>query len=111
MNTIRDTIEYYKKNIDKYWEGEGYKWIAVQHFRENWNEDAENFSEMIGEAFSSAKNLLSGARYLPYKMTCKFAKAYPEKVKHLFHVLYDENILLADRIKTFKDGYDELLKD
>ncbi len=111
MYTIRETIEYYKKNIDKYWDGEGYKWVGLKHFRDNWDADATDFPKMIEEALGKANNLLSGARYLPYKMTCKFAKAYPEKIKHLFDVLYDENILLSDRIKTFKDGYDELLKD
>ncbi len=111
MATIHETIEYYKNNIDKYWEGEKYKWIALQHFQDNWDLNADNFPEMWEESYSKAGNLLNGAMYYPYKMMCKFAKLHPDKVKGLFSTLYDENIPLSERIKTFHDGCDEMLKE
>lgn len=33
--TIREVLDYYKKDFVKYWEEEKYKWVAVQHFQDN----------------------------------------------------------------------------
>ena len=107
--TIQETIQNYKKNHLQYWEAEKYKWIAVKHFQDHWNIDAEDFAGMIVEALSQSANLLNGAMYYPRGMICALAEFNPEKMRELFRLLYNEKISLADRIKPFRSGCEELL--
>jgi hypothetical protein len=109
--TIQETLEFYKQNIDKYWEAENYKWFAVKHYKDNWNIEAADFSAMLEEAFKQAANLLAGGMYYAYKMICIFAKANPEKVRGLFRLLYDEKLPLEERLQPFRNGCEELLKE
>ncbi len=109
--TIQETLEFYKQNIDKYWEAENYKWFAVKHYKDNWNIEAADFSAMLEEAFKQAANLLAGGMYYAYKMICIFAKANPEKVRGLFRLLYDEKLPLEERLQPFRNGSEELLKE
>ncbi len=107
--TIRDAISFYKENISKYWEDEKYKWVAVKHFQDSWNTDAEDFAGMLAEAFRFSNNLLSGGMYYAYKMLCLLAEQDPEKMRSLFKLLYNENLPLIDRLQPFRSGCDELL--
>ena len=66
--TIQDAIANYKNHFAENWEDEKYKWIAVQHFQDRWNLEADNFAEMLADAFAEAANLLSGAMYYPLRM-------------------------------------------
>ena len=109
--TIQDTIEYYKKNISKYWNEEKYKWAAVKHYKDNWDIDAEDFSGMLEESLRYSANLLAGGMYYANKMVCSFAKLNPEKMRELFKLLYNENLPLVERLQPFRSGCEELLKD
>ena len=109
--TIQETIANYKQNFTQYWEAEEYKWIAVQHFKEKWNIEAADFVKMLADAFGDAANLLSGAMYYPYKMLCAFSQYDPEKMRKLFHVLYNEDLPLIERLQPFRIGCDEILKE
>ena len=42
--TIREVLDYYKKNFAKCWDAEKYKWVAVKHFQDKRNIDAEDFA-------------------------------------------------------------------
>ena len=108
--TIREIIAYYKKNVNKFWENEKYKWIAVQHFQENWNLEAEDFAGMLAESLSQAYNLLQGGMYYASKMLCTLAQEAPEKMRSLFRLLYNENLPLVDRLQPFRAGCDELME-
>ena len=108
--TIREVIKFYKHNFSKYWEAEKYKWVAVQHFQENWNIDTEDFAGMLEESFSQTYNLLQGGMYYANKMLCTLAKQDPEKMRSLFRLLYNENLPLVDRLQPFRTGCDELME-
>ncbi len=106
--TIQETIAYYKQNSEKCWESEKYKWIAVKHYKDNWNIDAEDFGGMVEEAFSLSSNLLAGGMYYAYKMVCAFAHFAPEKMRDLFKRLYNENLPLSERFQPFRAGCEEI---
>ncbi len=82
--TIQDAIAYYKKDIDKCWEDEKYKWAAVKHFQDRWDIEAEDFAGMLEDAISLAYNLLHGGMYYADSMLCILAKEDPEKMRSLF---------------------------
>lgn len=109
--TIREVLARYKSDFAKYWEDEKYKWVAVQHFQENWNIEAENFAGMLKESFSQTYNLLQGGMYYANKMLCALAQQDPEKMRSLFRLLYNENLPLVDRLQPFRTGCDELLEE
>ncbi len=108
--TIRDTLEDYKKYLSTIWNYEKYKWIAVKHFQDTWDINAENFADMLTDAFGPASNLLSGGMYYPYRMLCAFSRLNPEKMRAMFRLLYDETKPLVERLQPFRAGCDELLK-
>lgn len=108
--TIKDAVLFYKSNINKYWQNEHYKWIALKHFSDNWNIDADDFASMLEDSLSRASNLLNGGMYYPGKMICDFAKMDPERVRELFKLLYNEELPLVDRLQPFRTGCDELLE-
>lgn len=108
--TIQDAIANYKKHFAENWEDEKYKWVAVQHFKEKWNIEADNFAEMLADAFGEAANLLSGAMYYPLRMICAFAQRDPENVRGLFRLLYNEDLPLVERFQPFRSGCEEMLK-
>lgn len=109
--TIQDAIANYKSHFAANWEDEKYKWVAVQHFREKWNIEADNFAEMLADAYGEAANLLSGAMYYPLRMICAFAQRDPEKMRGLFRLLYNEELPLVERLQPFRDGCNEMLKE
>ncbi len=106
--TIQETIAYYKENISKCWEGEKYKWIAVKHYKEHWNIDAEDFAGMLEESIRLSYNLLAGGMYYASKMVCEFARFDPEKIRSLFKLLYNENLPLSERLQPFRTGCEEV---
>lgn len=56
-----------KKN-QTHWEAERYKWIAVKHFQEKWDIEAEDFVAMFKDATSKCYNLLDSMNYFPRGM-------------------------------------------
>ena len=108
--TIREVLDYYKKDFVKYWEEEKYKWVAVQHFQDNWNIEAADFASMLEESISQAYNLLQGGMYYASKMLCTLAKQDPEKMRSLFRLLYNEDLPLVDRLQSFRTGCDDILE-
>lgn len=108
---IKEAIQNYKDNIDKYWNNEQYKWVAVKWFQDNWRDNSDDFAEMLNSALGKSYNLLNGSMYLPQKMIYELALSNPTKVKGLFNCLYNEDLQLEERIQTFRDGCDELVKE
>ena len=68
MVSIKDVVAYYKDNIEKCWEDEKYKWIAVKTFQDNWDLQSKDFAGMLEDSLSEAYNLLQGSMYYPKKM-------------------------------------------
>lgn len=85
-----------------------YKWETVKHFQETFDLDAEDFAENIKQTVSKAGNLL----YHNSKgFIKKAARYFPEKVKEMFEVLYDESKPLKERIGKFVALSEELEPD
>lgn len=115
IDKIKFVISHYKANFDTINVQERYKWEALRWYQEHWNIDAENFSEMLANAFSKASNLLSSSMYYPYKMITEYAKADPEEVRRIFKVLHDERVPIEERYQVFRDSckirIDQIMKE
>lgn len=85
---------------------ENYKWEAIDHFQRTWDIDGEDFQKMFADAFRKQSNLF-------YQNSLGFitkaVKHYPEEVKEIFKVLYDENFDLKERLRTFQETAENLL--
>ena len=101
-------LEFFRTSFATHWKDEKYKWIAVKHFQENWNIDAEDFSAMFESATKKAHNLLVSGNFFPREMILEFSKENPEKTRQMFEILFDENKKLSERIEQFKNIADEL---
>lgn len=110
LNTTELTglIEQYKANFNRRITDETYKWKAVKCFQDNWDIEAQNFAEMLDKALSKTENLLASSGCFPRRMIRKFAEMYPDEVRRLFRILYDESRDLAGRIKDFGRGVDSI---
>jgi 5-methylcytosine-specific restriction protein B len=105
IELIADYRADFSKNISR----ELYKWRAVASFHECWNIDAEEFVSMLSRAMVHAERLLESRYRYPCKMLYNFAEAYPEDVRSLFRMLYDESYSLKSRIDLFIVGMDALM--
>ena len=100
--SFEDLLAFYKKSFIEHWEDEKYKWVAIKHFQDNWNVDAEHFQTMFENATSKAKNLLDSGMFFPRKMILNFSNEQPERVREMFKNLFDETLDLSERINHFK---------
>lgn len=112
-------LQAYKENFHKPdpvkgnksgWEAEQYKWIAVKQFQDNWNIDAPDFIQMFKVATSKTGNLLEAKNFFPKMMILKLAEVDEKAVRDMFRKLYDEQLLLADRVDQFIFEADIILK-
>lgn len=101
-NRLNEIVKQYKQEFDFWWKGEKYKWQAVKTFQDNWNEDAEDFADMLEKSLTGASKLLVSANHYPFGMIVGFARKIPEEIRVMFHNLYDENQDVYERIKAFK---------
>lgn len=84
-----------------HWECEQYKWIAVKHFQDHWDIEADDFTSMFKEATAKCYNLLDSMNYFPRGMIISFANADPNAVREMFRDLFDERTSVVDRINRF----------
>ncbi len=105
---IKNIIENYKavKQKDGHAD-EFYKYEAIQHFQDNWNPNAKNFSKMFKNSLKKQYNLMYN---LAQSSILKVAKKYPDETKNLFENLFDETTDLEKRIKSFMPNIDNLIK-
>ncbi|MEP6951102.1 MAG: AAA family ATPase [Ginsengibacter sp.] len=97
------------KAVKKY--GELYKWKNVKVFRDHWDIDAPNISQMLEECFTPSSNLWVGQNYYPTKMLKLFSEMNGEKVRDMMKYLIDEKKDVTERIATVENMCDELLKE
>lgn len=91
----------YLKYLPGFFADEKYKWIAVQHFQDNWNIEAADFAGMLDRALGKTYNLLASGYYYARAIIVQFAKEDPEGVREIFRMLYDETRGLAERAEKF----------
>ncbi len=109
QEALKELIEQYKADFPEHWEKEKYKWVAVKHFQDHWNIEAENFGQMFDEATSKTKNLLDSGYTYRRGMILEFAALDPMTTKQMFVDLFKKTVPLEDRIKKFGTVADELL--
>ncbi len=95
-------IQYKKDFIAWQWRNEQFKWEAVKWFQDNWDVNAQNFTEMLSRALEKTSNLLASANNFPKGMIIEFSQQAPEEVRAMFLALYDESRDVYERIKDFK---------
>lgn len=98
---IAPYLAWYKKYWAEIHPKENYKWEAVKHFQKYFDINAEDFAANIREAFSKAKNLLSGPMYFPLSMIQKHSVIAPDDVRSAFVSLYDESKPIFERSQNF----------
>lgn len=103
-------IEYKKSFVQEQWPNEKYKWEAIKCFQDNWDVNADDFSDMLKRSLTKTSNLLASMRYFPAKMIQSFAEVAPEEVRSMFIALFDENTDVVSRIITFRDQSTLLLE-
>lgn len=109
IEKLNRIVNVYKKSFDIWFPDEIYKWKASKTFKENWNIEDDNILDMITRSFSETLNLLSSNMYFPLGMIKGFAEKEPDTLRSMFNNLYDENIDLLMRIKSFINSSNELL--
>lgn len=103
-------VEYKKSFVQEQWPNEKYKWEAVKCFQDNWDVNADDFSDMLKRSLAKTSNLLASMRYFPARMIQRFAEIAPEEVRSMFIALFDENTDVVSRIITFRDQSTLLLE-
>ncbi|MBQ9253053.1 MAG: hypothetical protein IJ188_10525 [Clostridia bacterium] len=101
-------LDSYKKAFPSIWNGEIYKWIAIKCYQDNWDLNAEDFSEMFRKATDKTLNLLASGYAYPRAMIIEMAKAAPEEVREMFRRLYDESLDLSLRVEEFQAKSEEI---
>lgn len=103
-SVLHDVLVKYKKFLStKDWgKEELYKWKAIKTFQDNWNLDADNFSEMLERSLSETKNLLDTRYNFPRAMIVRMAEWAPNEVRYMFGALFNENDDVCARIEEFK---------
>lgn len=101
-----ELIEHYKTYLkeNKYYD-EFYKWVAIQQFQDTFDPNAINFASNLKESLSKSKNLLyqNSKGYIS-----KAVRYFPEVVREMFSVLFDESKPLDERIDYFVQKSEEL---
>lgn len=101
-------ISAYKEYFPEHWKDEKYKWEAVKHFQNNWDINAENFSDMFMSATGKTINLLANMNNFPGRMIKFFADNDSETVREMFRDLFNESKGLSERINRFQVMSEEL---
>lgn len=108
---LQELISKYKADFNTYISREIYKWEAVKEFQDNWNIDAVDFVDMLSRSLAKTKNLLDVQAFYPKGMILNYAKDYPDEIRALFAILYDEDDDLIQRIEAFKLGIEKVHKN
>lgn len=126
MNT-KYTSELIEKHVlDKYWvrykeyfrlpeaeQPEKYKWDVLKQVYEKWDWNSPNKPNMFKDSFdvSGSKNLWESGNFYAIAHTRWMFEKFENETIEIFNNLFDENIALIERIKSFIDFYDEKLPE
>lgn len=102
---IDEYVEHWNYVVDL----EGYKWRTVERWQKSFDFNSEDFNSMlIASLPGQHDNLLSGPMYYAKGVIMQNAKATQNKVKELLLNLFDENVDLDTRVKTYKAGFEKM---
>ena len=108
---LKEVVKLYKEQFPQWWIDEKFKWQAIKYFRDNWDIDAVDLSEMIDRALDNSDvyyGLFTSVNRFPVKMIKGFAGKDPETVRQMFVDLFDESKDVYYRIEQFKIKANEL---
>lgn len=108
IKKLKPILEGYKSYFPTHWNDEKYKWVAIKYFQDNWNLDAENFSDMFKKATDKTSNLLASGYAYPRAMIINFAKADDEGTRSMFRALFDESVDLSQRVSEFQAAAEDM---
>ncbi len=106
---LQEAVVLYKRDFDKNWPNEKFKWEAVKCFQDNWDIDAPDFSEMLTRALAKSGKLLRSRSRYPLGMLEGFAASAPDEVRAMFRALFEETEDVISRISAFKESAVEML--
>lgn len=110
-NILKKVLSEYKSDfLQGQWDDERFKWEAVKWFQDNWDIDADHFSDMLELSLKQTNELLAASYYYPRQMITFLAEKAENEVKNMFAVLFDESRDIYDRIEFFKEQSDILLQ-
>jgi len=105
---IEDLIKRYKEFKRK--EGhsdEFYKYIAIQHFQQNWDINAEDFAGMLKFALSKHVHQIFE---ISLSAINHVAREKPDETRGLFENLFNETKDLYERIRSFSSEVEKMIK-
>ncbi|MBU6342188.1 MAG: hypothetical protein KGS48_11900, partial [Bacteroidetes bacterium] len=90
-----------------------YKLESLQVYKENWNLESGNPSEMFDRSFYNTENrrLWQNESWQPKRVMMEFWKSDPMSVRLMFQDLFNETKSIDGRIGRFLFGCDMLLHD
>lgn len=88
---------------------EGYKFLSINNFQNNFDIDALDFSAMLDKSILD-NNLVVGAMYFPKKMLIHYAQDYTEETRLALRNLFDESKDVYARITQAKEDFDNISK-
>lgn len=96
-------------NNSNEFEAELYKWKAIKLVSDKWNVNSD-FKTVFEDAFhvSGPQNLWSSNHFYPIAMYREFLQIFPDKASETMSLLFDESIMLQDRLKTFVSKVEEM---
>lgn len=112
--SIAKYIKLYKELIEGKSEkqyNELSKWRVAKVFRDNWNLDSLQLSEMIEACFTPQSNLTVGQNYYPVKMLREFAEFDTERLRGILKGLLDESKNVQERMIAAEKQLNGILSD
>ena len=89
---FQKALAKYKRDFaQKQWPEEKYKWEAIKHFQDNWDEDAADFADMLKRSLAKTDNLLASWHNYPAQTIMTLAEKEPETVRRMFRDLFNED--------------------
>jgi len=94
-----EIVSQYKEAFNKHRPKEIYKWEAVKCFQDNWNDQVEDFKQMLSKSLSKQINLLTQYELMGLN---RLAKDYPDELRNIFLQLFnDDGMSIVDRTRRF----------
>lgn len=91
LNLILSNYKDSFKELNSDPNSEYYKWYAVEHFKKNWDIEAEDFTEMFREATSKAHRLINNRVVEPLSGILELSKYNSHRVREMFKRLYGDD--------------------
>lgn len=108
LEKLQNALVEYKKIFNERWQGEKYKWEAVEWFQDHWDINANDFADMFAKATEKTANLLASMNNFPRKMMIQYAQDDAEAVRAMFINLYDESKDVTEHILQFQSSAQDL---